>query len=183
MVYVGAVGEVDAGALDAVAGRVSEVFAPVPPKPIAWPDPGYAWDAARGQCSSTLILRQLLEDAPPDAARVLGVTERDLFIPMLSFVFGQAQLGGRVALLSLARLRQEFYGLPSNTQLLAERARKEALHELGHTFSLVHCPRGVCAMALSTNIGYLDLKLDRYCASCARLLARRLRRVAEDTTI
>ena len=64
---------------------------------------------------------------------MLAVTERDLFIPVLTFVFGQAQLGGRVAVVSLARLRQEFYGLAPNREVFWSAPLKEALHETGHT--------------------------------------------------
>ena len=70
---------------------------------------------------------------------ILGVTDVDLAIPMLSFLFGQAQLDGRVAVVSLCRLHQEFYGLPADRGLLRERTVKEVLHELGHTFGLAHC--------------------------------------------
>jgi archaemetzincin len=82
-------------------------------------------------------------------------------------VFGQAQLGGQVALISLARLRQEFYGMPQNRALFLGRALKEAVHELGHTFVLTHCPEGECPMSLSTNIRQVDGKRATFCASCA----------------
>jgi predicted Zn-dependent protease len=45
-----------------------------------------------------LVLRILGEAEP--ASKVLGVTEKDLFIPMLSFVLGQEQLGGPAAVIS-----------------------------------------------------------------------------------
>ena len=77
--------------------------------------------------------------------RVLGVTDVDLAIPMLSFLFGQAQFDGPVAVVSLCRLHQEFYGLPRRRRLLRERTVKEVLHELGHTFGLVHCAEPTCA--------------------------------------
>jgi archaemetzincin len=108
---------------------------------------------------------------PDDALRVLGVTERDLFIPVLTFVFGHAQLGGRAAVVSLARLRQEFYGLEPNRQMLLDRARKEALHEAGHTFGLVHCPDRNCAMALSTRVQQIDEKRAAFCRVCTRQLS------------
>jgi archaemetzincin len=89
---------------------------------------------------------------------------------MLSFVFGHAQLGGRVAVVSLARLRQEFYGLPPDPGLLRERAAKEALHEVGHAFGLVHCVDSECAMSLSTGIEQVDAKQAAYCDTCRALL-------------
>ncbi|MBZ5537475.1 MAG: archaemetzincin [Acidobacteriia bacterium] len=133
-------------------------------------EPEYAFDLRRRQYSSTLILRQLVVKCPPDAARILAVTEKDLFIPMLSFIFGQAQLNGTVAIISLARLRQEFYGLPSNRMLLLARVVKEALHEMGHTFGLIHCPERTCPMSLSTNIHQVDTKGSEFCAGCRALL-------------
>jgi archaemetzincin len=140
------------------------------------PEAAYAWDPARRQFSSSPILSSLAEARPYEALRLLGLTESDLFIPMLSFVYGQAQLGGGAALLSLARLRQEFYGMPAAPDLLAERVHKEALHELGHTFGLVHCQDKGCAMALSTNIRQVDLKNAYYCADCRALVEESMRR-------
>ena len=93
---------------------------------------------------------------------------------MLTFIFGQAQLGGRLALVSLARLRQEFYGLPSDRELLRERALKESLHELGHTFGLLHCREAACTMSLATGIRQLDAKGGGYCAGCAALLHEKI---------
>jgi archaemetzincin len=101
------------------------------------------------------------------------VTEADLAIPTLTFVFGQAQLDGQVAVLSLARLRQEFYGLPSDETLLRERVTKEVLHELGHTFGLTHCAESKCVMSLATHIGLVDNKEERYCTHCGAHLVRR----------
>src|SRR5208337_5055096 len=110
---------------------------------------------------------------PNDATRILGLTEVDLAIPMLTFVFGQAQLDGPVAVVSLCRLRQEFYGLPGEDKVLRERVAKELLHELGHTFGLTHCVEPKCAMSLATHIGLVDNKEERYCAHCGEQLARR----------
>jgi len=119
------------------------------------------------------ILKAVARCRPSDAARVVGVTEVDLAIPMLTFVFGQAQLDGPAAVLSLCRLRQEFYGLRGEESLLRERVVKEVLHELGHTFGLTHCVEPKCAMSLATHIGLVDNKEERYCAHCGEQLARR----------
>lgn len=129
--------------------------------------PGESFDPARSQYSAPVVLKSLLGLAPE--RKLLAVTSADLFIPMLSFVYGQAQLGGNVAIVSLARLKQEFYGLPANAALLASRARKEAVHETGHLFGLVHCEQPDCAMRLSTNVRQLDLKGEALCPGCAAL--------------
>jgi len=117
----------------------------------------------------------LLRRCPEDGRKLLAVTGRDLFIPVLTFVYGHAQLGGQVAVMSLARLRQEFYGLPPDRETFIERALKEALHEAGHTFGLVHCADRSCAMTLGTNIRQVDAKRAAFCASCAAYLQRRNR--------
>lgn len=136
----------------------------------ACPDPPEAFDAARDQWSAIAMLRALLERAGPDGERLLGITERDLFLPVLTFVYGQAQLRGRVAVVSLARLRPEFHGLRPDPELVARRAVTEAVHEVGHTFGLVHCLDRRCPMALSMGLDDLDLKTAAPCASCAALL-------------
>jgi archaemetzincin len=138
------------------------------------PEPREAFDAERGQYGAIPILHRLVAACPPEAVRLLGITECDLFIPMLSFIFGQAQLSGRVALLSVARLRQEFYGLPGDPGITRERTLKETLHEVGHTFGLLHCLEKVCPMALSTTIQHLDGKGAAYCPSCAIMLRENL---------
>lgn len=134
----------------------------------------FAYDSPRGQYHSTAILQRLEKLVSDSRVQVLGVTRLDLFIPILTFVFGEAQLGGRCALVSLHRLREEFYGLPPNDDLLWSRTVKESVHELGHTLGLRHCRDWQCAMASTHDVERLDLKDETYCQSClvAASLAR-----------
>ena len=136
--------------------------------------PSGSFDEQRGQWSSVLLLRHLLAVAPPGCLRILGVTECDLFIPMLTFVFGQAQLDGLAALVSVARLRQEFHGFPPDAEVLRTRARKEAMHELGHTFGLIHCPEPECVMSLSIQVQQVDAKYEWYCTGCGQAVRERV---------
>jgi archaemetzincin len=169
--YVAATEEVEREALTAVTGRVAAEFGgPVRSMELGSVD--FAYDAERRQYGSIPVLDMLLQRCPADAAKLLAVTERDLFIPVLTFVFGQAQLGGRVGVVSLARLRQEFYGLAANREIFLERAYKEALHETGHLFGLVHCPERRCAMSLATTVRQIDLKDDAFCAPCEARVRR-----------
>jgi archaemetzincin len=114
----------------------------------------------------------LLRRCPEDGYKLLAVTGRDLFIPVLTFVFGHAQLGGRAGIVSLARLRQEFYGLPPDPEILRQRAEKEVLHEGGHMFGLVHCAERRCAMSLATGVRQIDSKENAFCAPCSTRLRR-----------
>lgn len=170
LIAVAEAGPVEPDAVRFAAARLSSVLGLETRQLEPFPDPAYAYDTARGQYSSTLVLRDSLARKPADAERLLVLTERDIFIPMLSFVYGQAQLGGPVALMSLARLRPEFYGMAPNRPLLLDRVGKEALHEFGHTLGLTHCDEPRCTMRLSTNIEQLDDKGNGYCGSCTILL-------------
>jgi archaemetzincin len=171
--YVLAVGEVDESAMRWAEAVAAEWF----PFPVGrlhpLPTPDGSWDEARGQHRSVEIMKAVARAVPPGAARVVGITEHDLSIPLLTFLFGQAQLDGPVAVVSLCRLRQEFYGFPANAELLKERLTKEMLHELGHTFGLTHCSRRECAMSLATHVEAVDSKGAGWCPDCGGHLARR----------
>jgi archaemetzincin len=158
-----------------LAGRLAGVFdLRVEQHPPAF-DPETTYDASRGQYNSRLLLARLLGDAPPEAARVLGVAGVDLFIPVLTYVFGEAQLDGRAAVVSTFRLDNRLYGLPPDPELLFERLVKEAVHELGHTYDLLHCQRNRCVMASSTYVENIDLKSERFCDRCLGALRRKQR--------
>lgn len=135
-----------------------------------WFDPDRCFDPSRGQYNSTLFLAQLQGGTGAAFARVLGVTSVDLFIPVLSYVFGEAQLPGRAAVMSLHRLAPELYGLPADPARLTERAEKEAIHELGHTWGLIHCRQPECVMRSSTYVEEIDLKGPRFCGECRKAL-------------
>ena len=132
--------------------------------------PGYAYDTTRGQYSSELILRNIIKRYPSEALRLLAVTDVDLFIPMLTFVYGQAQLNGKVSVVSTARMHQEFYTLTRKRPLTLSRVYKESVHELGHTFGLTHCSVPSCPMSIATGIEQLDAKGDALCSGCKHLL-------------
>jgi len=129
-------------------------------------EPSFAYNVTRQQHSSTEILASLAQHDTPNTWRLLGVTSLDLYIPILTFVFGEAQLGGNCAVISSHRLRDEFYGLPPNILQFRERVLKEAVHELGHTLSLDHCEGYQCVMSASHGIELVDLKSSRFCANC-----------------
>ncbi|MCP4662922.1 MAG: archaemetzincin family Zn-dependent metalloprotease [bacterium] len=131
-----------------------------------WFDPEASFDSSRGQYNSTQFLAQLLSDRSDPTTKILGITSVDLFIPVLTYVFGEAQVDGPAAVVSIHRLRNEAYGLPADDDLLAERLEKEAVHELGHTFGLVHCFDPQCVMHSSTYVEEIDLKSTMFCASC-----------------
>ena len=134
------------------------------------------YSAERGQYNSTDLLVHLKRHyAPgiPPHARVLALIPFDLFIPILTYVFGEAEVGGSVAVVSYCRLAPERYGLPADDALLLRRLLKEAVHELGHVASLIHCGEQTCVMHASSYVEDIDLKGDSFCGVCAAELKRR----------
>ncbi|MDP2886458.1 MAG: archaemetzincin family Zn-dependent metalloprotease [Ignavibacteria bacterium] len=130
----------------------------------------WAFDAYRGQYNSTALLVQLVNAFAGGDEKSIAVVGVDLFIPVLTFVFGEAQLGGSAAVVSTHRLANPFYGLPKNDELSFQRLKKEVVHELGHTFGLYHCRQFECVMRSSTYVEEIDLKRVVLCNECAATL-------------
>jgi archaemetzincin len=129
-------------------------------------DPEFSFHRERQQYHSSEILKRMQGFVRADTWRMLGIAAVDLYIPILTFVFGEAQVSGPCAVLSSHRLRQEFYGLPRNPELFRKRLIKEAVHELGHTLNLPHCDDYRCVMASSHAVEWIDIKDSALCESC-----------------
>jgi len=131
------------------------------------PMPEAAFDKKRGQYRSNQILGMIQSHVSDKSLnRVLGVIDADMYIQGLNFVFGEAIFPGKAALISLWRLKPEFYKIPSNFESFAERSVKEAVHEVGHTLGLRHCPRSSCVMHFSNSIFDTDKKQALLCDEC-----------------
>jgi archaemetzincin len=139
-------------------------------------DPSSAFDAYRNQYNSTVLISALQNRFTRRAGKILGVTGIDLFVPVLTFVFGEAQLDGQVAVVSSHRLEDSFYGLASDRELTEKRLLKESIHELGHAFGLVHCSDYLCVMHSSTGVDEIDVKTEHFCVSCRLQLSAAINR-------
>lgn len=134
------------------------------------PRPDYAYHKRRNQYLSTAILMEISKKKEyRKYEKVLGVIDCDLYVPELNFVFGEA--GPRIAVISLTRLRQEFYGLPPDPVLFQRRVLTEAIHELGHTFGLGHCTNPYCVMYFSNSLSDTDRKGPQFCSPCRNRLS------------
>jgi len=119
--------------------------------------------------NSTAVLLYLSKRVPEGISKFLAVTLRDLYSPVFSYLHGEAQLNGACALISLNRFRQESAAGPPDDRLFLSRCRKAAIHEIGHTFGLMHCKDRNCIMYPSSTIADTDEKSDSLCPVCAGL--------------
>ena len=156
--------------LNSISYRLEEIYS-VPVSIVrAEFNLGAAYDASRRQNNSTQLLVQILNGNSGAGIKHIGIVDVDLFIPILTFVFGEAQLGGPAAIVSTHRLSNQFYGLARDDVLMLQRLEKELVHELGHTFGLYHCHQFECVMRASTYVEEIDLKRVYPCSACGTLL-------------
>jgi archaemetzincin len=128
----------------------------------------------REQADADSLLTRLEALAREDVVLV-GLAAVDVAIPIFTFVFGRARRGGRACLVSLARLEPAFYGRPSDSRVLMDRAVAEVLHELGHVAGLDHCHDFACLMHFAASVEAIDVRGSGFCAPCALVLPPWLR--------
>ena len=124
------------------------------------------YDPVRRQYNGTKLLKEIDTLYASDYAKTLGLFSVDLFIPILTFIFGQAYLNGRSGIASYYRLSNERYGINGDNKIITGRFQKEVIHELGHTFGLVHCHTPTCVMRSSTYVEDIDQKDFYFCSQC-----------------
>lgn len=137
-----------------------------PPIPI----PESAYNPRRKQYHSSMMIQELKGFREHQDDLILGIADVDLYVPQLNFVFGEADVLNGIAVISLTRLREEFYRSRPDQRLLIQRAIKEAIHEIGHLFGLDHCQDRKCIMFFSNSIRDTDIKGPGFCKSCKRRL-------------
>jgi archaemetzincin len=154
--------------MEELKDRVGGIFnCPVEIK-AGFSDLAQAYNLKRKQYFSSKLLASLKKSERDE--RVIGIADVDLYVPRLNFVFGEADVGSGTAIVSLCRLRQEYYGLAPDEALFLERATKEIVHELGHTFGLGHCPNNKCIMHFSNSLADTDLKEAHFCNMCRPII-------------
>jgi len=127
--------------------------------------PESAFDASRHQYVGSALLADLKSHDFGAADRVVGIIDADAYAPGLNFIFGQAMKPGRFAVVALPRLRESFRGRPDDEARFRNRALKETVHELGHTFGFEHCDDRRCVMHFSNSLGETDYKTALFCSN------------------
>lgn len=183
MIAVVSIGTLKSSLIDGVIEFVSDYYSrfgisakfagEIPMEPFS-----VAFNPLRGQYLGRVFLPTLSALREKlNAIAVLGITELDLYEEGLNFIFGLANPSLKSAIVSIHRLRNEFYGLEPDEDQLLERAIKEAMHELGHVFGLRHCPDPECVMHFSNSLYDTDVKGPLYCPACERKLEMNLRKL------
>jgi archaemetzincin len=126
------------------------------------------YDPTRRQYNGVKLVREVENTFSSDSAKTIGLFNVDLFIPILTYIFGQAFLKGRSGITSNYRLGNERYGIKTDSNLVLDRFKKEVIHELGHTFGLIHCHIPTCVMRSSTYVEDIDQKSPHLCLSCRK---------------
>jgi len=132
------------------------------------------YDPSRRQYNGNFLLQKIENDYAADTCKTIGLFAVDLFIPIMTYIFGQAYLNGRSGIASLYRLNNELYGIVGDKAIITQRFSKEVIHELGHMYGLIHCSDPGCVMKASTYVEDIDLKESDFCRSCRRVLDTRV---------
>lgn len=175
LIIVSPVGGVPANLCRAVAESVTVLFGCPTRVASLVTDIAFAFDRDRNQYHSTPILEALAAAAPAACHKILGLTEGDLYIPILTYVFGEAQLNGRACIVSTSRLAEDII---ADNRGLERRLIKEAVHELGHTFNLRHCEERTCIMHYCRGVRDVDRKARDFCRHCRVMLSDEIRNLS-----
>lgn len=164
------IGDVDSEIVERVVKKMENLLGVKVKIGFKKDNPDYAYSNSRGQYFSGEIIKRLNSESLSN--KVLGIVDVDLCTPVLTYVFGEAQLDGKAGIVSIYRLREGSYG---DTEIVFERFYKEVLHELGHLFGLTHCSLKNCVMHFSANVRQIDLKGDEYCEACLDKIKSKMR--------
>jgi archaemetzincin len=176
IILISPVGELGQELVEAVTAEIERVFGFATETGKILEDIDFALDQNRQQYHSTLILEQLAAGTPQHCLKTLAIAQVDLFIPILTHVYGEAQLGGTACVVSTFRLNASRSGANIAPKYVG-RILKEAIHELGHTFNLRHCPDHTCIMHYCRNEEDVDRKSDELCRYCKIMLEDEIKRL------
>ena len=181
-IVISPVGTVGSELFEPISIRIKRIFGYKTEVIPSMQDISFALDPQRRQYHSTPILKKLEEAAPVQAIKIIGITSVDLFIPILTHVYGEAQIGGAACIISTHRLA-EGLSIAADKDTYYKRVAKEAVHELGHTFKLRHCKDNACIMHYCRSIKDVDRKSEQLCRYCKTLLEDEMKRIGDSSQL
>jgi archaemetzincin len=164
------IGAIDDALLSYLKEELAKIFPSAVELGAVIPIPKNCFNPRRRQYYSPLILKELGKKKKSGEV-ILGIIDLDLYVEGLNFIFGQADLSNRTGIISLTRLREEFYGKEGKEKIFYKRALTEAVHELGHIFGLPHCRNPNCVMFFSNSIHDTDRKGYSFCPACQKKIS------------
>lgn len=163
-------GQIDNFILDYLEENLGKIFQANVSLGKAQEIPEYAYNKERAQYLSSNVLKNLSKLKKDSHQKILAIINKDLYVPELNFVFGEADILNGVCIISITRLHQSYHGLPENQDLFLVRTLKEAVHEIGHLLNLGHCPNPKCVMHFSNRLLDTYIKDYRFCKRCGESL-------------
>jgi archaemetzincin len=152
--------------IEKIAGEIASIFFSPVSIEVGHIDLSVFYDPIRRQYNGNSLLSSVGSSSTYPNLKSIGLFQVDLFIPILTYIFGQAALNGSAGIASLYRLRNEHYGMKKDEDLLLDRFKKVVIHELGHMCGLIHCQNPNCVMRSSTYVEDIDQKSLNYCVRC-----------------
>lgn len=135
--------------------------------------PDESYNVVRNQYYASIIHAKLERVKANPHEYVLGVCEEDIYLPDEAYVIGHSDAILGAAVVSLFRIRQEFYGLPENDALVYARMFKQAVHFTAHLFGLPSCRNPKCVNYFSQDMFDIDNKGEKLCDICKRQILGR----------
>ena len=135
----------------------------------------FAYNRGRYQYLSPKILSRLRRIRKDPGDKIMGIVAVDLYSEGYDFVYGEADVNAGVATLSFARLCLIDADNQQAAKIFEERVLREAIHEMGHLFGLLHCSDPKCVMRTCTCEEEVDEAGNALCNECNDLLAPHIR--------
>lgn len=164
------VGRIEVSQFESIKEPLESCFGRTVEVGMRLPVPKYAYNPNRGQYHSAAIMKRIESTRSLDWDAAIGISQEDLFVPEVPFIFGEADRSTRTALLSLARLRPESGSMDGREDLLQRRLVSEAIHQVGLLRGLAHCPNNRCVMFYAASVLEIDKRGAALCANCKKRL-------------
>lgn len=162
------------GGLEMQVSRVISQILDIPVDVCENPVLYNGFDRSKNQFDASAILSclDIFSRRNEEKRFILLVIGDDIYRPNTRFVFGLSRPATGTAVISAARLKNEYWGLPPDEKMLIDRLSREGAHELGHLLHLNHCDNSSCIMSNPSTLDDLDGKKALLCSECTKKIQK-----------